>query len=173
MIPDVEERRKKFSLLNSPALLILDGATQHQSKEIDDALTKANIILHFLVPHSSHLTQPLDCLFFKIFKGELRKTRAIHEDFSKSSNRILHAVSSLSKTIGWWIGLKSWHRAGFLVSLENAKPSLSYDLSVILQKDLAPQNEVKVESLKSKRKREKIFFSESSKRRKKDQEKKK
>ena len=71
LLPEAELRRAKFGLPNSQCLLILDGATQHHSFEAREALTRANIQVHFLVPHLSHLTQPLDCLFFKIFKSEL------------------------------------------------------------------------------------------------------
>jgi hypothetical protein len=64
-----------------------------------------NIEMHFLVPHSSHLMQPLDCLFFKCFKGELRKPRVHYTNLSKTSNQLIYAISFLLKTMGWFIGL--------------------------------------------------------------------
>jgi hypothetical protein len=170
LIPSVIFRRAQFDLGNSRALLVVDGATQHQSLDIINALESANIGMHFLVPHSSHLTQPLDCLFFKCFKGELRKPRVHYTDLSKTSNRLIHAISSLSKTMGWFIGLRSWHRAGFLVSLEDAIPTITYDLSIILERKNAPTNEIKVQVSKAKRKREKIFFSHFKKTKKNEKE---
>lgn len=171
LIPDLNNRRTKFNMPNSKCLLIVDGATQHQSEDITKALEKANIELHFLVPHSSHLTQPLDCMFFKNLKSELRKNRAKYTDLSKSSNRLVHALSCLSKTTGWYIGLRSWHFAGFLVSLEKENPTVLYDLETILERRNSPAIEVKVKALKSKRKREKVFFS-GAKKIKADEEKK-
>jgi hypothetical protein len=77
----------------------------------------------------------------------------------KTSNQLIYAISFLSKTMGWFIGLWSWHRAGFLVSLEDAIPTITYDLSIILERKNTPTNEIKVQVSKAKRKREKIFFS--------------
>jgi ligand-binding SRPBCC domain-containing protein len=71
LIPSVIFRHAQFDLGNSHALLVVDGTTQHQSLDIINALESVNIGMHFLVPHSFHLMQPLDCLFFKCFKGEL------------------------------------------------------------------------------------------------------
>ena len=92
----------------------------------------------------------------------------MYTDLSKASNRLVHALSSLSKSTGYIIGLRSWHRAGFLVSLEKEVPSLTYDISVILERQNSPMNELKVEATKSKRKREKLFFSGAKKIKKSD-----
>jgi hypothetical protein len=115
--------------------------------------------MHFLVPHLFHLTQPLDCLFFKCFKGELRKPRVYYTDLSKTSNQLIHAISSLSKTMGWFIGLRSWHHAKFLVSLEDTIPIITYDLSIILERKNTPTNEIKVQVSKAKKARENFFFT--------------
>lgn len=159
LIPSVEGRRRAFNLPNAPALLLLDGATQHHCPEALALLKGSNVIVHFLVPHSSHLTQPLDCLFFKILKGELKKNQTNYSNLSKTSNRLLHGICSLSKSIGWYIGLRSWHRAGFLVSLEQLVPTLSYDLSIIIKKTNKSTEEVCIQPTSSKKKREKLFFS--------------
>jgi hypothetical protein len=71
LIPSVIFCHAQFDLGNLHALLVVDGATQHQSLDIINALKSANIRMYFLVSRSFHLTQPLDCLFFKCFKGEL------------------------------------------------------------------------------------------------------
>ena len=96
----VEKRQIDFELQSAPALLILDGATQHHCPEALDLLEKNNVKVHFLVPHSSHLTQPLDCLFFKVLKGKLKESQTIYSNLSKRSNRLVHGLSSLSKSIG-------------------------------------------------------------------------
>jgi hypothetical protein len=105
LIPSVIFCRAQFDLGNLHALLVVDGATQHQSLDIINALKSANIRMYFFVPHSFHLTQPLDCMFFKCFKGELRKPRVHYTDLLKTSNQLIYAISSLLKTIGWFIGL--------------------------------------------------------------------
>lgn len=159
ILPAVWGRRRAFNLPNAPALLLLDGATQHRCPAALDLLKASNVIVHFLVPHSSHLTQPLDCLFFKILKGELKKNRPNYTNLSKSSNRLVHGICSLSKSIGWYIGLRSWHCAGFLVSLENTVPTMIYDLSVILGKRTQSTEEIIIKPSDGKKKRTKLFFS--------------
>ena len=159
LIPDINFRQSKYKLPDAQGLLIVDGATQHQSEVISSILEKANIGLHFLVAHSSHLTQPLDACFFKNLKADLKRNCPSYTDLSKSSNRLVHALACVSKTAGWFMGLQSWHHVGFLVSLEKDIPTLFYDLDAILKQQNSPVNEVKVKAIKSKRKREKVFFS--------------
>jgi hypothetical protein len=65
-------------------------------------------------------------------------------DLSKTSNRLIHAISSLLKTMDWFIGFRLWHCAGFLISLEDAIPTITYDLSIILEKKNVPTNKIKV-----------------------------
>jgi hypothetical protein len=56
LIPSVTFRHAQFDLRNLCALLVVDGTTQHQSLDIINTLKSTNIRMHFLVPHSSHLT---------------------------------------------------------------------------------------------------------------------
>jgi hypothetical protein len=98
--------------------------------------------------------QPLDCLFFKILKGELKKNQPNYTNLSKSSNRLIHGICSLSKSIGWYIGLRSWNCAGFLVSLENPAPTIYYDLSIILGKRNQITEEVIIQPTSSKKKKQ-------------------
>ena len=52
LVPDLKNRRAKFNAPDSKCILIIDGATQQQSEDITKSLERANILLHFLVPHS-------------------------------------------------------------------------------------------------------------------------
>jgi hypothetical protein len=70
LILETKFQKTKFSLLNAQNHLIFNSI-QYYNFNIKEALTKVNIQLHFLIPHSSHLTQPFDYLFFKIFKLNL------------------------------------------------------------------------------------------------------
>ena len=57
-----------------------------------------------------------------------------------------------------------------MVFLEDKIPTITYDLSIILERENAPTNELKVQVSKGKRKREKIFFSHLKKTKKNDKE---
>jgi len=164
IIPAVHERRNRFSLDQSvEAMLILDGATQHYCSEAHDMLKRHNISVHFLVPHSSHLTQPLDCLFFRNLKMELRRHRVQYTDLKRSSNRLLHGLFALMKCQNWILGLRTWQRAGIIFPRYASFPRLIWDLDQILTRDVAPTNVAKTEASGSKRKRTSIFYSRMKK----------
>jgi hypothetical protein len=49
---------------SSPVLLILDNHSSHITLEGIEFARKNHITLLTLPPHTSHMTQPLDCVFF-------------------------------------------------------------------------------------------------------------
>ena len=51
-----------------PVLLIVDGHTTHIDVEISKFCKENGILLYCLLPHSSHITQPLDVGFFGALK---------------------------------------------------------------------------------------------------------
>ena len=53
-------------------MLVLDGCSSHKKEEHRLLLLSKNITMVFLVPHSSHLTQPLDLLIFGRVKNFIR-----------------------------------------------------------------------------------------------------
>ena len=53
-------------------MLILDGCSSHTNERFRQFLESKNITMMFLVPHSSHLTQPLDQVVFGLVKRVLR-----------------------------------------------------------------------------------------------------
>ena len=61
------------------------------------------------------------------------------------------------------IGLRSWQRVGLVVSLENTKPTMTFDFSIVLDRNYAPMTELKAKASTSKRKRVNLFFSPSKK----------
>ena len=65
-----------------PQLLILDGHGSHVSIEFMRICWESNVFLYYLIPHSSHVLQPLDLSCFSVLKSRYR-------------NQIL-ALSSLS-----------------------------------------------------------------------------
>ena len=68
LVPSIGMRHHALQLPeDTPALLILDICYAH-SKEILMTLQEHHIAFHFLPPHSSHITQPLDWGIFSSFK---------------------------------------------------------------------------------------------------------
>ena len=75
-IPHVEATRetlrRRLGAFNERAVLILDGCSCHTNERFRQFLESKNITMMFLVPHSSHLTQPLDLGVFGLVKRVMR-----------------------------------------------------------------------------------------------------
>ena len=59
--------------VENPALLLMDGHASHCSPEVIDCARENNVILLALVPHTTHLCQPLDVAVYNAFKNCLGK----------------------------------------------------------------------------------------------------
>ena len=70
-----------------PVLLIVDGHTTHIDVEISKFCKENGILLYCLLPHSSHITQPLDVGFFGALKTSL----------GKAVDKISHMGSTITK----------------------------------------------------------------------------
>ena len=69
LVPGIKEHRQLLGLPpNAKALLILDSCLCHSKEELEKLKAEHNIDYHYLVPHSSHLTQALDCGVLGVFK---------------------------------------------------------------------------------------------------------
>ena len=66
-IPSLNDLRKKYNYYGK-AVLILDGFSPHKIVFDQIDLQKENLIIHYLVPHSSDQTQPLDLCIFGLMK---------------------------------------------------------------------------------------------------------
>ena len=74
LVPGVAARCRFLGFKDdTKALLILDGCLAHSIANLQ-ALSKHSIDFHFLVPHSSHITQPLDQGIFSVFKRRFKST---------------------------------------------------------------------------------------------------
>ena len=75
-IPHVEATRetlrRRLGTFNERAVLILDGCSCHTNERFQQFLESKNITMMFLVPHSSHITQPLDLGVFGLVKRVMR-----------------------------------------------------------------------------------------------------
>ena len=155
LIPHINLKRKEKNKPNQKALVLIDGASAHSSSKLDDLLTKNNIKLMFIPPHSSHITQPLDLLVFSLFKKQIVKITTRIE-LNLLSKRIVLALKAIHMATNFLDIISSFSLAGFVVNLEPGKEKLSFDLSKILKNDRAPDNEIKNEKNKRKKKRTKL-----------------
>ena len=75
LLDEIARRRAKLGLAveNAPAILFVDGHGSHVTDEVRDVLKGHNITLFVFVPHSTHITQPLDVILFGEYKKELKK----------------------------------------------------------------------------------------------------
>jgi hypothetical protein len=89
-IPEVVRRRTGS---NRRALLLIDGASSHDSQEVRDMLEEAGIDLVMLLPNSTHLLQPLDAGIFGPFKQHLHKNlSAMRSSLSTTRRRDFSTV---------------------------------------------------------------------------------
>jgi hypothetical protein len=73
------------SKLNGQKLLFLDGHHSHMSLRLFDLATKYSILLLKLIPHSSHILQPLDVGVFRTVKAMWKKI--LDEHFKQNKFR--------------------------------------------------------------------------------------
>ena len=55
-----------------PRLLLLDSHSSHVSVEFMQIYWQSNVYLYYLIPHSSHILQPLDLSCFSVLKSRYR-----------------------------------------------------------------------------------------------------
>ena len=76
LLPEIERRRaplhQKLGDYNNRAVLILDGCSCHTMEPFVELLRRHNVVMLFLVPHSSHMCQALDVGIFGGVKNLIR-----------------------------------------------------------------------------------------------------
>jgi hypothetical protein len=152
LLPGVKAQCTKFGLpTDAPALLILDGCLAH-SKEKLDKLEKENISYHFLVPHSSHLTQALDRGVLSVFK---RKMKQGHKsDFeNRVSIRIEHGFDAMQQACSVKNIIGSFQRAGITVDFSAEQPAAVMNVRSWLNQDDSPVTDVKIDSFNQRNKK--------------------
>jgi DDE superfamily endonuclease len=68
-----------------PRLLLLDGHGSHVSVEFMKIAWENNVYLFYLIPHSSHVLQPLDLSCFSVLKSRYRRQIALLASLSDST----------------------------------------------------------------------------------------
>jgi hypothetical protein len=74
LFPEIERMREHFHYIGH-VIVLIDGRTSHDSDWFLDEALARDVILHWLPPHSSDKTQPLDLGLFGLTKQALRKVR--------------------------------------------------------------------------------------------------
>ena len=155
LIPHIKKKRLDRHKQLQKAVLLMDGFCAHSSDKVTKLSEDNNVKIVFIPPHSSHLTQPLDLLIFSTFKKTMLKISTTFQ-LSELSKRIVMALKGIQMSTNFFDILTSFYLAGFIISLELQKESLSFDLARVMKNDRAPENEVKKEENKKKKKRTKL-----------------
>ena len=92
-LPELHKLRNKYSYAGK-AVLIMDNCSSHITSIKNINLLEENLVIHLLVPHSSHLTQPLDLNVFGSTKQFMSNYRYI-DNLSRQSNQIIKIHCSL------------------------------------------------------------------------------
>ena len=92
-LPSLIRLRQKFNYF-IPSILILDGFSAHYNAFKNVNLLQENWILHYLTPHSSDQTQPLDLCIFNSSKQFMSNYRYISL-LTRQTNQIINMHTAL------------------------------------------------------------------------------
>ena len=142
LVPGVQNKRKQLDLReDEPALLILDRCFAHDRERLKQ-LSKHCIEHHFLLPHSSHLTQPLDRGVFSAHKQILKRTRFNDTD-NRVANRVVAGLKALHRASDFVTVQGSFWRAGLQLRHLGGKPWVKLNVETWLTQDTSPQSGLK------------------------------
>ena len=119
----------------------MDGAYAHEAAEALKLLEQANIEVIWLLPHTSHLTQPLDLVIFFAWKSVRKTTSVPHHIQKKESRRMIQNLEGLYKATSPMNVIQAFRKAGFSINRTEAKPKIAFDLGVVLGNERAPDSE--------------------------------
>jgi hypothetical protein len=95
--PYVKHKRLEFEY-DGISILLMDQFSGHEYDEFNADCKAHGVITRPLVPHTSHLAQPLDQIIFSVFKQRFSSTR-FSKFASASSNRIIRILRAWFQTI--------------------------------------------------------------------------
>jgi len=145
LVPGVQARHRLLNLAdNASALLILDGCLAHNEELLKD-LSKYHIDYHFLVPHSSHITQPLDRGIFSFFK-RVFKNVSCDDTTNKVGRRMMRGLIALTQVCTPPSIRSSFWRAGMEMNYEDGKPIVTVNVETWLVQRNSPQSDLKEET---------------------------
>lgn len=137
--------RLKYKLGDYWAGLVMDGFYGHDSPEIRALLEEHRIKVVWLLPHSSHLTQPLDLVTFSAFKRSRNSSNLSSEEEKETElgKRILANLEGIEKAAHTRSNINAWARAGFKTDWNAEPASIRFSVTPILEAPRAPENELK------------------------------
>lgn len=108
-----KQTRPRMKCESDFRLLIMDGHGSHTTQPFVQKAIERNIIVQIIPPHSSHVMQPLDAVFFGVFKRTIEKLMMDPSCEMSSGLRgifdlVLKARVEAKKSVE-----SSWKRAGF------------------------------------------------------------
>ena len=114
----VDNWRQKNNCLEEKAMILLDGHSAHLSNELQACCTLHRTIVMLLPPHSSHLLQPLDKLYFSRLK-QVYASSTLGSTLSETSRQILKVVTSFEASRVRYLICASWAMTGIVPVVEN------------------------------------------------------
>jgi hypothetical protein len=95
--PEIVIRRARFNYFG-PIILLLDQFSGHNYPNLEEQCRTHNVIIKYLVPHSSHLCQPLDLITFAELKRQFDQIRCT-ECRSAQSNKIVRMMRAWTHSV--------------------------------------------------------------------------
>ncbi len=142
LVPGIAARRLVCGLKkDAKALLIIDGCLSH-SEEALKKLSEHSIDYHFLVPHSSHLTQPLDRGIFSSMKARFKTVQCPTIE-NKLARRLMKGLIALDEKTSSAAIIGAFVHAGIVLSYSEGKPSVRVAVRTWLTQQTSPQTEIK------------------------------
>ena len=144
VVPGIAARHQALNLTeNDKVLLLLDGCLSH-SETLLKSLEEKGILYHFFVPHSSHLTQPLDHGTFSYMKQK-QKSMTVKGIDNKLACQIMKGLTALDQACAPMLIEGAFWRAGLVcVYGENSK-EVVLKIDMWLMQHTSPNSDVKEE----------------------------
>lgn len=146
--PHIEGLRRQLQKPEQTALLLLDGASAHLGQKAKELFVRCNTRVVELVPHTSHLTQPLDLVIFAAYKS-IKSSMTIPANIKNAqSMRMMQNLKAIARSTDWITVRNSWAKAGWTISkpaTAGEPPKIHLDISKVLEHDQAPVSETKLE----------------------------
>lgn len=116
----IEKARIKLNNQDAPAAIIYDGHKSHISNDLSSLCAEKKIKFFLLPPHSSHLLQPLDQVFFRKTKAEYGNLTGF-PNVSVYSGRIQKIFTALQCAANYQTIILSWRHVGIIPVIENGE----------------------------------------------------
>ena len=96
VFPDITNKRLTLNMPEATALILMDNCSSHISEYVKSLCADNNIIIITYPPHSSHLLQPLDLVFFGLTKRNSR-SKSYYSNFPEVVQRVATIINNIQK----------------------------------------------------------------------------